>query len=85
MAATKTTFMLYEDTFKLIYARLVLSTLDPHIRFRVIEVHPSKKRYLCEVESRGERWWQWVYTDHHQGHKMREKPKVKRKKSPTRI
>lgn len=85
MAATKRPFMLYDDTYELIYSRLVMANLDPHITFRVIEVHPRKMRYLCEVTSRGTTWWQWIYLHHGHGRKMYAKPKVKRKKGPTLI
>lgn len=84
MAATKRPFLLYEDTYELIFSRLVMANLDPLITFQVIEVNPLKMRYLCEVKSRDETWWQWVYL--HRGHsrKMYVKPTVKRKKDPTR-
>lgn len=85
MAGTKRPFLLYEDTFEFIYSRLVTATLDPLVTFRVIEVHPRKMRYLCEVTSRGSTWWQWIYLHHNNGRKMYEKPKVKRKKDPTLV
>jgi hypothetical protein len=84
MVETKRSCMLYEDTYELIYSRLVMANRDPYITFRVIEVNPSKMCYLCEVRSHEKTWWQWVYL--HRGHsrKMYVKPSVKRKKDPTR-
>ena len=85
MAATKRPFLLYDDTYELIYSRLVMANLDPHITFRVIEVHPQRMRYLCEVTSRDTTWWQWVYLHHGYSRKMHKKPKVKCKKDPTLV
>lgn len=85
MAATKRPFLLYDDTYELIYSRLVMANLDPHITFRVIEVHPQRMRYLCEVTSRDATWWQWVYLNRGYSRKMHKKPKVKRKKDPTLV
>lgn len=84
MVETKRSFMLYEDTYELIYSRLVMANLDPYITFRVIEVHPQRMRYLCEVTSRDATWWQWVYLHRGYSRKMHTKPKVKRKTDPTR-
>ena len=85
MAATKRPFMLYDDTYELIYSRLVMANLDTNITFRVIEVHPRKMRYLCQVTSRGTTWWHWIYLHHSHGRKMYAKPKVKCKKYPTLV
>ena len=85
MAATKRPFLLYDDTYELIYSRLVMANLDPHITFRVIEVHPQRMRYLCEVTSQDATWWQWVYLHRGYSRKMHKKPKVKRKKDPTLV
>ena len=85
MAATKRPFMLYDETYELIYSRLVMANLDPYITFRVIEVHPQRMRYLCEVTSRDATWWQWVYLHRVYSRKMHKNPKVKRKKDPTLV
>lgn len=85
MAATKRPFMLYDDTYELIYSRLVMANLDPHITFRVIEVHPVKMSYLCEVTNGEETWWQWINLNRRYSRKMYVMPNVKRKKDPTLV
>ncbi|MDA5559214.1 hypothetical protein PJK55_00595 [Exiguobacterium sp. MMG028] len=75
-------FLLYDDTYELIYSRLVMANLDPHISFRVIEVHPLRMSYLCEVQSKDTTWWQWVSLHRGNSRKMYTKPKVRHKKVP---
>lgn len=85
MEAIKEQFLLYDDTYELIYSRLVMANLNPHIKFRVIEFHPVKMSYLCEVTNGEETWWQWINLNRGYSRKMYVKPNVKRKKDPTLV